>query len=249
VQAVTFGYQPSAPVLHDLTLTVHPGEHVAVMGRTGSGKSTLLTLLAGLYQPQSGQIRVAGRDPRTLPEAERRAAIGFVPQTVQLFSGSVHDNLTLGDARITRQQVQRAATVAGAHEFIHGLRQGYDTVLSDSARGLGVQLSAGQRQLLALARALVSTPTALLLDEATAAIDGASEAALRAALREQAIGTGTGVLTVAHKLATAREADRVVVLADGRIVEHGHPDELIATGGLFADFAALDATGWDWEHD
>lgn len=249
VQAVTFGYQPGAPVLHDLTLTVQPGEHVAVIGRTGSGKSTLLSLLAGLYEPQSGQIRVAGRDPRTLPEAERRATIGFVPQTVQLFSGSVHDNLTLGDTAITREQVQRAADLAGAHELIDGLRQGYDTVLSDSARGLGVQLSAGQRQLLALARALVGTPRALLLDEATASIDGASEAVFRAALRQQAIDTGTAVLTVAHKMATAREADRVVVLADGRLVEQGRPLDLLAAGGAFAALAALDAAGWDWEHD
>jgi ABC-type multidrug transport system fused ATPase/permease subunit len=249
VQQVSFGYRDGEPVLREVTVQVHAGEHVAIVGRTGSGKSTLLTLLAGLYAPHAGRLQVAGHDPRALAEADRRLALGFVPQAVQLFTGTVHDNLTLCDQRFDREQVRSAAVLAGADGFLRALPDGYDTVLSDSARGAGVQLSAGQRQLLALARALVGTPTALLLDEATAAIDGASEAAFRAALRHRVQATGTAVLTVAHKLATAREADHVVVLDCGRIVEQGPPAQLLAANRRFAALAALDAAGWDWEHD
>ncbi len=240
VEHITFGYAPGAPVLHEVSVAVHPGEHVAVVGRTGAGKTTLLALLAGLYTPWTGHVHVAGQDPRTLDDAERRAVLGFVPQTVQLFSGTVLDNLTLGDPTIPAEKARGAATLAGADRFIRALPDGYNTVLSDSGRGTGVQLSAGQRQLLALARALVTAPVVLLLDEATAVIDGASDAAFRAALHEHVLTAGTAVLTVAHRLATAREADRVLVMAGGRIVEQGPPGELLTSGGRFATLIALE---------
>jgi ATP-binding cassette subfamily B protein len=246
---ITFGYAPGAPVLHEVSVAVHPGEHVVVVGRTGAGKTTLLALLAGLYTPWTGHVYVAGQQARTLDDAARRAVLGFVPQTVQLFSGTVHDNLTLGDQTITAEQARRAATLAGADAFIRALPDGYDTILSDSGRGTGVQLSAGQRQLLALARALVTAPAALLLDEATAVIDGASDAAFRTALHEHVLAAGTAVLTVAHRLATAREADRVLVMAGGHIIEQGTPSELLTSGGRFASLIALDDAGWDWQHD
>jgi ATP-binding cassette subfamily B protein len=246
---LTFGYAPGAPVLHEVSLTVAPGEHVAVVGRTGAGKTSLLALLAGLYTPWTGQVRVSGQDPRALDDPARRKVLGFVPQTVQLFSGTVRDNLTLGDDTITTGQAARAATLAGADRFIRALPGGYDTVLSDSARGTGVQLSAGQRQLLALARALAAGPAVLLLDEATAVIDGASDAAFRAALHQHVLASGTAVLTVAHRLATAREADRVLVMSAGRIIEEGTPGDLLASGGRFAALAALEDAGWDWQHD
>ena len=166
---------------------------------------------------------------------------------MQLFSGTVLDNLTLGDDTITAGQARQAAVLAGADRFISALPGGYGTVLSDSSRGTGVQLSAGQRQLLALARALVTSPPVLLLDEATAVIDGASDAAFRAALREHVLASGTAVLTVAHRLATARDADRVLVMAAGRVIEEGTPGDLLAAGGRFAAMAALDEAGWDWE--
>ncbi|TKA10274.1 ABC transporter ATP-binding protein [Actinacidiphila oryziradicis] len=249
VDRITFGYTPGAPVLHEVSVAVHPGEHVVVVGRTGAGKTSLLALLAGLYTPWAGHVHVAGCDPRTLDDAARRATLGFVPQTVQLFSGTVQDNLTLGDQTITAERARQAATLAGADRFIRTLPEGYDTVLSVSGRGTGVQLSAGQRQLLALARALVTAPAALLLDEATAVIDGASDAAFRAALHEHVTAAGTAVLTVAHRLATARDADRVVVMAGGRIVEQGTPGELLASGGRFATLIALEDAGWDWQHD
>ena len=246
LREATFGYAAGRPVLHDLSLQARRGEHVALVGRTGAGKSSALHLLAGLYAPWSGQVSVAGRDPRTLDPEERRRVIGIVPQTVQLFSESVFDNLTLGDATVRPAEVEHAAAIAGADDFIRALPQGYDTLLSGAGGGGGAQLSAGQRQLLALARALVWNPRVLLLDEATAAIDSASEAAFRTALRADTAGSGRAVLTVAHRLSTAREADRVLVMDAGRVVEAGTPAELMRRGGRFAAMVELEAAGWDW---
>jgi len=249
VRHVTFGYLPGQPVLHDVSLTVQPGEHVAVVGRTGAGKSSILSLLSGLRSPWSGEVQLLGHDPRGLDDTARRTLLGFVPQAVGLFSGTVTDNITLGDTTLDLEQVQRAACIAGAEDFIGSLPDGYTTVLSDSGRGTGVQLSAGQRQLLALTRALVTTPAVLLLDEATAVIDGATDARFRAALHDRVLPTGTAVLTVAHRLTTAREADRVLVLHAGRIIEQGPPAQLLAIGGRFADLIALEQAGWDWQND
>jgi ATP-binding cassette subfamily B multidrug efflux pump len=246
---VVFGYVPERPVLHGITLAVQPGEHVALVGRTGAGKSSAVRLLGGLYAPWSGRVRVAGFDPRALSDDERRRVVGVVPQTVQLFSGTVYENLTLGDMTVSRQAVKRAAEVAVVDQFVSALPQGYDTPLSGMGRGEGMQLSEGQRQLLSLARALVWDPAVLLLDEATAAVDNASEAEFRAALRavmQGGDGRQRAVITVAHRLSTAREADRVVVLEGGRIVEEGSPEELIQRGGNFAALVELEAAGWDW---
>ena len=246
LRAVTFGYAERQAVLHGVSLNVRPGEHVALVGRTGAGKTSTLHLLAGLYDPWSGTVRVAGRDPRALSPDERRRMIGVVPQTVQLFSGTVYANLTLGDATVARAEVEHAAQIAGADEFIRSLAQGYETLLSGAGRGGGAQLSAGQRQLLALARALVWNPAVLLLDEATAAVDNASDTSFRAALRADAGSGQRAVLTVAHRLSTAREADRVLLMEAGRIIEEGTPAELIARGGRFAALIELEAAGWDW---
>jgi ATP-binding cassette subfamily B multidrug efflux pump len=244
MREVCFGYLPDRPVLHHVSLTVQPGEHVVLVGRTGAGKSSVLHLLGGLYQPWSGTVRVAGADPTVLTDDQRRRAMGVVLQVVQLFRGTVCDNLMLGDGAISREAVQRAAAIAGADAFIQALPQGYDTPL-----GSGIQLSAGQRQLLALARALVWDPVVLLLDEATAAVDSASEAAFQAALRPVVTGRHRAVLTVAHRLTTAQDADRVLVMEAGRIVEVGPPEELIRRGGRFAALLELEAAGWDWQSD
>jgi len=249
VDRVGFGYAPERPVLHEISLTVQPGEHLAVVGRTGAGKSSLLALLAGLYAPWTGTIDLAGHQPRHLSDTDRAAVLGFVPQQVTLFSGTVHDNLTLGDDTIPADRVHHAAAVAGADRFIHTLPHGYATMLSDSGRGRGVQLSAGQRQLLALARALVTRPAVLLLDEATAVIDGASDAAFRTALHERVLPSGAAVITIAHRLATARDAHRILVMSAGRITEQGTAAQLLAAGGTFAALAALEDAGWDWHHD
>jgi ATP-binding cassette subfamily B multidrug efflux pump len=246
---VVFGYLPNQPVLQGLTFSVQAGEHVAIVGRTGAGKSSAVRLLAGLYVPWSGQVRVAGQDPWALSDEQRRSAVGVVPQTVHLFSGTILENLTLGDVTASFDQVRRAAHVSTVDNIVEMLPQGYDTLLSGAGRGKGVQLSEGQRQLLTLARALVWDPLVLLLDEATAAVDNVSEAEFRAALRA-AIGAGgerrRAVITVAHRLSTAREADRVIVVEDGRVIEEGAPDDLIRNGTRFAALVELEAAGWDW---
>jgi ATP-binding cassette subfamily B multidrug efflux pump len=241
---VCFGYLPNRPVLRGVSLAAQPGEHIVLVGRTGAGKSSVLHLLGGLYTPWSGIVRVAGSDPTWLTDEQRRHAIGVVQQAVQLFRGTVFDNLTLGDRAISREAVQRAATIAGADPFIQALPQGYDTPL-----GSGIQLSAGQRQLLALSRALMWDPAVLLLDEATAAIDSATEAAVRVAIREVVMGRGRTILTVAHRLASAQDADQVLVMEAGQIVEMGPPEELIRRGGWFAALLELEAAGWDWQAD
>jgi len=243
---VVFGYTPGEPVLHGVTLHVAPGEHVALVGRTGAGKTSMVHLLAGLYEPWQGTVRVAGRNPRALSDNEKRQTFGIVPQASQLFGGTVLENLTLKDEGLSESAVIEAAAISGADAFIRSLPNGYRTVLRGSGGGLGVQLSAGQEQLLMLTRALVARPSVLLFDEATSFIDGASEAALREALRSTVLKRGAAVLTIAHRLATAREADRVVVIDHGRIVENGAPAELVARGGRFAALLELEAAGWDW---
>jgi len=248
VRDLHFGYIPGRPVLRGVSIAVAPGEHVAVVGRTGSGKSTLLSIVGGLYEPWSGSVRVHGRDPRSLPETGRRHALGIVPQTVQLFSGSVLENLSLGDAGVPDEAIRRAAAMAGMDEFVRSLPEGYGTRIGAGGRRAAHQLSSGQRQLLALARALVFDPPLLVLDEATSSVDGESDAVFRAAL-EPSIARGRGVLTVAHRLATARGADRVIVLEAGRVVEEGPPAELVRRGGRFAALLELEEAGWDWRTD
>jgi len=247
VRDLAFGYLPHRPVLRGVSFNVRAGEHVALVGRTGAGKSSMVHLIGGLYAPWFGTVQLAGRDPRSLSDAERRRVVGVVPQQVQLFSGTVRDNLTLGDETVPDEAVARVAAIAGAAQFIQALPQGYDTLLSGAGRSGGTQLSAGQRQLLALARALVWNPAVLLLDEATAAIDSASDAALWAALRADVAGQGRAVLVVAHRLTTARAADRVIVMEAGRIIEEGPPEELVRRGGRFAALIELEAAGWDWQ--
>lgn len=237
---VSFAYLPGRTVLSDISITVAAGEHVALIGRSGAGKTSILALLAGLYRPVSGHVRLTGQDPACIDDSGRRAVLGVVPQTVQLFSGTITDNVTLFDPTVEPAEVEHACRIAGAHPFIQTLPDGYQTTISDSA----AVLSAGQRQLLALARALVARPRVLLLDEATAVIDGASDAALRRALREHIQPAGTAILTVAHRLSTAREADRVIVLSNGRIIEQGTPAELAATDSHFAALLAIEQAGW-----
>ncbi len=246
VRDVVFGYAPDRSVVRGVTLTVSPGEQVALVGRTGAGKTSIVQLIAGLYPPWSGRVSVGGRDPRSLSDEERRGMVAVVPQQVQLFSATVRENLTLGDPTVTQAAMERAVALAGASALVESLPQGYDTLLRGAGRGAGVQLSAGQRQLLALARALVWDPAVLLLDEATVAIDSASDAALWAALRADVRGQRRAVLTVAHRLATARAADRVIVLDAGEVIEEGPPDDLIRRGGRFAALVELEAAGWDW---
>jgi ATP-binding cassette subfamily B protein len=243
---VVFGYAPGQPILHHVSIAIQPGEHVALVGRTGAGKSSALSLLGGLYEPWSGRVAVLGHNPRALGPAERRKLFGVVPQTALLFNGTVIENVALFDPSVSREMVERAVELAGADGFVASLPHGYDTLLAGVGGGRGVRLSAGQTALLALARALVLDPPLILLDEATAAIDAAAEAALASALRSGVLGRQRGLLTVAHRLATAREADRVIVLDGGKIAEEGSPGDLIRQGGRFAALVELEAAGWDW---
>jgi len=247
VRDVVFGYRPDHPVLHGVNLEVRRGEQVALVGRTGAGKTSLLHLIGALYAPWQGSVRVLGVDPRSIPEGERRRLIGVVPQALNLFSGSILDNLTLNDSSVSFEAVESAARITGLAAIIHSLPDTYATELGGAGRGSGTQLSAGQQQLLALTRALVWDSPVILLDEATSAIDTASDAAFRSALHAIVKEQNKAVLTIAHRLATAREADRVVVLDRGRVVEEGPPGELLRGGGYFAALLELEASGWDWQ--
>jgi ATP-binding cassette, subfamily B, multidrug efflux pump len=239
---VVFGYRERRPVVHGVRLEVQAGEQVALVGRTGAGKTSVLHLIGGLYVPWHGSVRVLGVDPRAIDEDRRRQLIGTVPQAVRLFSGSILDNLTLRDASVQVEDVKCAASLVGLDKVVAALPDGYETRLGAG----GVQLSAGQQQLLALARALVWNPPVLLLDEATSAIDSASDASFRGALQTLVREQGKAVLTIAHRLATAREADRVIVLDRGRIVEQGPPGALVEAGRHFAALLDLESSGWDW---
>ena len=244
VDVVSFGYVSDRPVLTGVSLTLAPGEQVALVGRTGAGKTSLLHLAAGLSTPWSGAVRVRGADPCALAPEERRRLLGVVPQVVQLFTATLEENLTLGDPAIPREQVERALELAGLASLVARLPAGLATPLGGAGRGPGARLSAGEAQLVALARALVHSPALLLLDEATSTIDSASEAMLRAALERVVREHGLAVLTVAHRLASARAADRVMVMEDGRIVEEGAPGELERGRTRFASLLELEASGW-----
>jgi ATP-binding cassette, subfamily B, multidrug efflux pump len=246
---VGFGYGTGRRVLRDVSLVVRPGEHVALVGRTGSGKSTLVSLVGGLYAPWSGSVRVNGRDPRVLADDERRRILAVAPQSLRIFGATVRENVTLFDADIGDDAIGRGLALAGIDRLVAELPDGLDTRLAGEGRGAGAVLSSGERQLVSLARTVVCDPAILLLDEATAAVDGASDAAFRAALRASAVERGSAILTVAHRIASAREADRVIVLDDGCVVEEGPPEQLVQAGGRFAALAELEAAGWDWEDE
>lgn len=246
-QNLTFGYLPDRPVLHDLSFRFGAGEHIVIVGRSGAGKTTLAQLVCGLYTPWSGQITVAGLDARRLSDEDRRGVIGVVPQTVQLFSSSVRENLVLADPAVSESDLDWASNLTGLAQIVAGLPKGYDTVIRGAGRSGGLELSAGQRQLVALTRALIRRPRVLVMDEANSAIDSASEQQLRHAIREATRQASCCVVTIAHRLAAACEADRVVVLDAGRVVEEGPPGQLIAAGGLFAGLLELETSGWDWE--
>jgi subfamily B ATP-binding cassette protein MsbA len=236
-KSVSFCY-PSGEghyALQKIDLDVSPGEVVALVGPSGAGKSTLFSLLLRFFDPTSGAVLLDGHDLRSLRLADLRGAIGLVPQDIFLFSGTVEENLRYGNPEATTAQVRAAAEAAGAARFIEQLPKGYAEVVGER----GVRLSAGQRQRLAIARAFLKAPAVLLLDEATSALDAESEETIQKALT--ALWAGRAVLVIAHRLATAQRADRIVVLDQGRIVGSGTHESLYAANALYRRYWELQA--------
>jgi len=232
---VSFSYpsRPDTLALDHVTLDIKPGETIAVVGPSGAGKTTLFQMLLRFYDPQSGAIRLDGTDVRLLDLHTLRGAIGIVPQDTVIFSADAMENIRYGRADATDQEVIQAARLAAAHEFIERLPHGYKSFLGER----GVRLSGGQRQRIAIARALLKNPPLLLLDEATSALDAESERLVQGALEAAMVGRTT--IIIAHRLATVQRADRIIVMEDGKIVETGTHQSLVALGGIYANLAAL----------
>ena len=242
---LTFGYEPGGeassseiqPVLKNINLLIEPRQTLALVGRSGSGKSTLVKLLFRYFDPQQGAILIDGEDIRRLDITGYRRRLAIVHQTVDVFNGTLLDNLTYGNPNATPDQVEAACQVARVDEFVHLLPKGYYTVVGER----GVRLSGGQRQRLGIARALLVNPDILVFDEATSSLDYESERAIQLAMRN-ILGTCT-TLIIAHRLSTVREADKIVVLDQGRIVEVGNHQELLCQAGLYHRLHALQETG------
>lgn len=220
-------------VFHHLNLTIHAGEKLAIVGPSGGGKTTLCNLIPRFYDVSGGTITVDGTNIRNLTLKSLRQNIGIVQQDVYLFSGTVYDNIAYGKPGASREEVIESAKKAGADEFIRGLRDGYDTYVGER----GVKLSGGQKQRISIARVFLKNPPIIILDEATSALDNESEYAVAKSLNELAKGRTT--LTIAHRLSSIRNSDRILVLTDEGIVEEGNHDELMALGGIYHQFYVM----------
>ncbi|HEX5288422.1 MAG TPA: ABC transporter ATP-binding protein [Streptosporangiaceae bacterium] len=225
---VSFRYAPDQPLIEDLSLTVAPGQTVAIVGPTGAGKTTLVNLLMRFYEVSSGQIMLDGTDIATMSRDELRGLTGMVLQDAWLFGGSIADNIAYGSAGATREQVIEAATATYVDRFTRTLPDGYDTVLDDEA----ANVSAGERQLITIARAFLSRPSILILDEATSSVDTRTEVLIQRAMNS--LRQGRTSFVIAHRLSTIRDADLILVMEAGQIVEQGTHDELLAAGGAYA---------------
>ncbi len=228
-EGVSFEYLPGRPVLEDVDLELAPGKTVALVGHTGSGKTTLASLVPRFYDVTAGRVLVDGVDVRDVTLVSLRRAIGVIPQDPFLFSTTVRENIAFGRPEMSDEEVERAARLAQAHEFVERLPQGYDTVVGER----GITLSGGQRQRIAIARALAVDPRILILDDATASVDATTEARIRAGLREAMRERTT--LVIAHRLSTIALADEIVVLDGGRVAARGTHEELIGSSSVYRE--------------
>jgi ATP-binding cassette subfamily B protein len=229
LEHVSFRYDPDKPLIEDLSLTVEPGHTVAIVGPTGAGKTTLVNLLMRFYEVTGGRITLDGVDIARMSREELRAGIGMVLQDTWLFGGTIAENIAYGAAReVTRGEIEEAARAAHADRFVRTLPDGYDTVIDDEGSGV----SAGEKQLITIARAFLSDPVILVLDEATSSVDTRTEVLIQKAMAKLAAGRTSFV--IAHRLSTIRDADTILVMEDGAIVEQGSHDVLLASGGAYA---------------
>jgi len=229
IEHVKFSYTPDRPLIEDLNLSVKPGERVAIVGPTGCGKTTVINLLMRFYDVNSGSIKVEGKDIRDVTRKSLRTSYGMVLQETWLKSGTIRDNIAYGRPEATEEEIINAAKEAHAHSFIMRMPQGYDTVISED----GGNLSQGQKQLLCIARVMLCLPPMLILDEATSSIDTRTEIRVQKAFAKMMEGRTSFI--VAHRLSTIREADMILVMRDGHIVEKGKHEELLAKNGFYAE--------------
>ena len=226
---VSFRYEPEKPLIDDLSLSVNPGQTVAIVGPTGAGKTTLVNLLMRFYEVTGGRITLDGTDIARMPREELRSGIGMVLQDTWLFGGTIAENIAYGASRhVTPKEIEDAARAAHADRFIRTLPDGYDTVIDDEGSGV----SAGEKQLITIARAFLSDPVILVLDEATSSVDTRTEVLIQKAMARLAHGRTSFV--IAHRLSTIRDADVILVMENGSIVEQGTHDDLLATEGAYA---------------